>query len=538
MSTTEMDTVTAAEVEPWDTDEFYEAKSEWSRGHQAYRELLQKFPLHPCVEMMIIDCHRPKDVHQLALEWPHVSTTDDTRIGYTRNASDLLSERKLVTSVGKFLARHWPHVPDHTRRDVQATFVPDRREIVRTTPEMIAAVENGPRSCMGSVHATIQFTRVHRDIMNRWFADPANNLEPNWALHPYSAYRPDLGWSMAVRHARQPDKSWRIDGRALILSRPDEKPVFVRTYKRNINDPVTGWSETDFALQGWLTRSGYEKRDGWPEGALMYTPFLREGGTELRAPYIDGLCRQLTLAPEAGENLARFDYEALKVGSYQCETTSGFVSATVPKLSRQARRNQSIEDFAAENEYDEDECSSCEDCDAPYHNDDGQSVGRDEDHRVCESCRDNNYTWVRGSSRWNGYREYYVNEDDAQTMNNGDYAVDTNNLPDSVVCTEGGDYAERDDCVYVDNVGYFFDDDEDVVCDADGNYQMREDCVFLDDIQEYSLSTDAYQSESDSDKWFSTGEARDEFDGIDDDEPIESVEAAKIPDEEETEVIT
>lgn len=525
MSTTETDAVIAAEAEPWDSDEFWAAKADLTRTESSYRDLVTRFLLHPCIEMMVLDGYRPQDVRQLALEWAHISTTDDTRIGYTRNASDLLSERKLVTSVGKYLARHWPHVPDHIRRDIQATFVPDRREIVRTAPEMIRAVENGPRSCMGSIHGSIRFTAVHKEMMNQWFADPVNNPEPPWALHPYSCYRPDLGWSMAVRHACQPDKSWRIDGRALILSRPNEKPVFVRTYKRNMSDPVSGWSETDFALQGWLTRSGYEKVDMWPDGALMHIPPLREGGTDRCVPYIDGGSRMLTLDLEAGVDLARFDSASGKVGSYQCETTTGYAAANVLKVKRS---HPSLEDFAEENGYDEDECSICEDCHDPYHQDDGRTVGRDEDRYVCESCCDNSYTWVRGSSRWSGYREYYVESDNSAYLESSDYSVDADNLPDGVVCTEDGDYAERDDCVYVDCVGYFLSDDDAVVCDVDGEWRMRDDCVTVEDREGYVYASDAYKSADGT--WFYCSDARDEYDAEESDKPNET-------NEEETEVL-
>lgn len=509
MSTTETDAVIAAEVEtPWDYYEFFLARDQLAISSLSYRTLKAKHLLHPCVEMMILDKHRPKDVAQLALEWPHVSTSDDARIGYTRNAVDLENDRQLVTSVGKYLARHWPHVPDHIRRDVQATFVPDVRKIVRTLPEMVQAVEDGPRSCMASAHGSIRFTAAHKEAMRLWFQEPDVHSAPDWTKHPYSAYRPDLGWSMAVRLAAQPDKTLRIDGRALILSRANEKPVFVRTYARNKADPVNGWSETDFMLQAWLTRQGYEKVDYWPDGALLWTPPIREGATDICAPYIDGGQRQLTLAPDAGEHLARIEHGAQLVGSYWCEETSGIVRA---KSARSASGRQSVEDFADENDYDVEDCRACDDCDEPMHCDDATTVGRDEGSQVCEGCIDN-YTYVRGSCRWGNYREYYVPNDYAASMNYN-YSVDVDNLPDDVVCLVNGDYAERDDCVYIDSVNeYYLADDEDICSDIHGDWQLRDDCVSLEDRDGYLLRDDAYQAETDDGMWFSTEEACDAFD--------------------------
>lgn len=522
MSTTETDAVIAAEVEtPWSPDEFRAAHQSfaghWSRrdkvdDYKAWFSVMQRaHQLHPCVEMMVAD-HRPKDVDQLALEWAHISTQDESRIAYTRNDVDGVIERRLVTSIGKYLARHWPHVSDHIRRDVQAHYTPDTRKIVSTVPEMILAVEDGPRSCMASVHGTIPFKAHHKDMMGQWFSDPTTYMAPPWELHPYACYRPDLGWSMAMRIATLDDavKTKRIDGRALLWKDPADttsKSYFVRTYARNKNDPINGWSETDFPLQAWLERNGHVKLDSWPAGVRLHSPKRNESSTHIRAPYIDGGRRLLTAVADLPDIYEiGVENDSRKVGSFWCENTSGYAAPIGAPVA--GRRGQDLEDFAGENDYDVDECMYCDDCGEAMHQDDSTPVGRDGESQVCGGCIDN-YQWVRGSSHGGNYRAYYINSDYSAYIDNADYSVDTDNLPDGVCCTESGSYALEDDCVYIEDCGWFFADDEGVVCRMDGEYDLREYCVKVEDCPGEWVDKEA-AFESDDCLWYSTAEARDE----------------------------
>ena len=48
------------------------------------RESLRR--LHPAIEKVIVGyCYRPRDWHQLLLEWPHRSETDPNRLAYTQS---------------------------------------------------------------------------------------------------------------------------------------------------------------------------------------------------------------------------------------------------------------------------------------------------------------------------------------------------------------------------------------------------------------------------------------------------------------------
>lgn len=419
--------------------------------YEPWHTVLQgKFTIHPTVKLMI-ERHRPKDVRQLALEYPHVSEKDATRLAYTRTAADGANDRQLVTSIGKYLSRHWPETKDDVRRDAQATYSPDTLVIRNTTPEIIQGIEDGPRSCMASVYGSIPFTPEDANQMRAWFLNITNEA-PDWSKHPYSGYRPEYGWSIALRIT----PAGKIDGRALIY-KDDDALVFLRTYRRHPTD-AGGWSETDFTLQEWLKYQGYKMVDRWPEGAKIHTPSKEHG--RIFAPYIDGERKGVTFDDQETSTIAYgVDY------THWCEETSGTVSSG---------RNSDDDDDVYE---------SCDDCGSRQSPGDMYWTGRGEDNHVCESCI-TGYTWVRGESSVSSFREYYVPDDDAASVENEDYSVDKDNLPDDVVKLEDGDFAERDDCVSIDD-DYYLEDDYRVVYledndDLDDSYGLKSDCHEVD----------------------------------------------------------
>lgn len=394
-----------------------------------------KFVLHPSV-LQMVEKHAPASVQQLAIEFPHVSEKDPTRIAYTRNPEDGERDRQLVTSIGKYLARHWPHVPDHDRRDVQAMFTPDVMHFVHTTPEIIRGIELGPRSCMASVYGSIPFTLHHREQLENWFRDPSLHSAPPWHLHPYSAYRPEYGWSMALRSSGD-----KIMGRALLLKHADQH-VFLRTYKRHPTH-VDGWSETDFGLHAWLEAQGFVKVDTWPDGARLHAPMFHDNEDMGRfLPYIDGERKGVNI--DAANDIAIITTR----GTYHawCESTD-----CTPQYE-----NCSDED--------DDDYRGCEDCDTRVHIDFATYTGRNGERCVCDNCRDNNYTFVRGQQRWSSERfaEYYVHNDDTGSVERQDYYIDEEYPPDDVVQLENGCWAEADDTVCVEGE-YYMDDDPFIV---------------------------------------------------------------------------
>ena len=406
-----------------------------------YGRMSHECPTHPVVVRMYKNW-RPLDWQQLLLEWPHVSRMDPTRLAYTPSQKYGEGDRQLVTSIGKYLNRHWPHVPDHLRRDAVASYTFDEIRIVRTTPEIIQGIEEGPRSCMQSGYGSIPFTTSDRARMIAWFKD-RDSEEPRWGRHPYSVYSPALGWGMAVRV-----NGSEFLGRALVLETGNVK-CFVRTYGRRSADEDQ--SSSDHVLEQWLQNQGYEFVGAWPQGARLLRLKHPDGG--ILAPYLDGNIQKVSIGDA---HHLRIDED----GDLSCTDT-----------------------FGQAEDVDDGDYSACERCGDRTSDGELTTVTRHEDLQVCEDCVTRYYTHVRGdtgpSSAWRNYREYYVQDDQAAELQCGSYSIDTEHPPEDVVQLEDGDWAEADDTVCIDGE-YYLSEDEDI-CElankwCDETHALKNDC--------------------------------------------------------------
>lgn len=228
--------------------------------------------LHPTVLALLNSDWDMCDWYTIMLEWPHVSM-DGERLAYTRNAAAGVQDRQTVTSIGKYLARHFSALPANVLRDAAALFTPDKFEIWDTTEDIVRGVQEGPTSCMKwSGHTDVE-------------------------THPYSCYTPQNGWTLAVRIAND-----QIDGRCLCHTKGDKK-IFVRSFKRDPND---GYSHSDVALEAWLKSQGYTHTGGW----RSYCQIDTKGS--ILFPYIDGDCQHVNDNDFIDEN-----------GDYECDNTDG-----------------------------------------------------------------------------------------------------------------------------------------------------------------------------------------------------------------------
>jgi hypothetical protein len=388
------------------SDVLYKSRA-WHCREQAQADL------HPSVLRAFSEA-QPKDWHLVVLQWPHVAD-DNTRLAYTQSDAKGIANLQTVTSIGKYLRQHWTQVPDHKIRDWAAAYSPDRFEIWTTREQIIKAVEFGPASCMQSAKGWIPFSSEQREWLENGEADIDDLV-----CHPYAAYDPDLGWSIAVRISEG-----RIDGRALLHDK-----VFVRSYGRpqNSNDR----SETDHVLEAWLEGQGYKHRSGWPAGtkfALLDHP--REGGYMM--PYLDGSHDCVTLS--SGCMVIDSD------GEYECDNTDGTLTY---------REDSSI--------------GTCHHCDDSIDEDDEYyHTGRSEEDLTCSHCAHNYFTFVRGSANYNNnsrrnYREYYIRDTYAEEVCGTDYSIDPDYVPDDIVQLEDGRYAEVDDTAVIEGEFYLLSD--------------------------------------------------------------------------------
>ena len=408
----------------------------WSRDW--FRREQDRYDIHPTITTLMLNIARPKDWHRVVLEWPHVSLSDPARIAYTRDDKSGYADRQVVTSLGKYIRERWDHsdLPDHVLR----AFVDDY--VVRHTNscewlepdvyEYINAVQNGPNSCM------------------RW---DGFDSDEDQNYHPYRCYDPKYGWRMAVRRNGNKD----IVGRALALDHPKFGKVYVRTFKaENDNPHGGGYSYSDEKLQAFLESDGYKRRDGYPEGAKLYTRDLRNG--YFLGPYVDGEMHHASLnLQEDGERYFVLDRD----GEFELRETNGRVE--------------------------EAERSTCDCCGGRFHDDDLRTVGRHEDTQVCEGCIDSDYTYVENATRWGGA---YIHNDDVFESVEGDTLTDSEYcLRDYVYLNCGqyeGQYTNTDNSVCDVNGEYWHEDDigEGLVCLCDGSTHSGEYIAQVDAIED------------------------------------------------------
>ena len=74
--------------------------------------------LHPAVYDALLQ-YSPISWHAVVLELPHIAT-DGVRVAYTRNDEHGEQNRQTVTTVGKYLKRHFPDLRDDVIRDLVA----------------------------------------------------------------------------------------------------------------------------------------------------------------------------------------------------------------------------------------------------------------------------------------------------------------------------------------------------------------------------------------------------------------------------------
>ena len=411
-----------------------------------------RYGMHPIIKKAVF-LAPPLDWHQLVLEWPHISVSSDTsKIAYTRNEQHGIDDRQTVTSVGKYITRHFPTLKDHEVRDLCGMYGASTFKITHHMEEMIDLLQRGPRSCM-----------VFDDDDDDYMSDEG---------HPYRVYDPALGWGLAVRIAGN-----SIDGRALVN---ETRKEFVRSYRRNEG----GYSGSDEELQSWLNDQGYRHVGGWHLGArLRYIPFRKYGEDLPTAPYIDGQHRNVRV--DEYTRTIIIDDE----GEWCCDNTNG--------------------------EPTENASCTCDDCGRRVHEDDLVSTYDGNGDTVCQGCIEDSYYYVYGRREYqyyvheshmvevNGtyYHDEYLADNNIVELANGDYEELDNTVEingdyyhcddeDIVYCDDTEEYALRDDCWQCYVTDKWYRDDEAIrLCDI---LSQDEITVHEDDIATYESDIASY----------------------------------------------
>ena len=402
------------------------------------REMLRS-PLHPAVKRLLERDHRPVYWQRLLLEWPHVSDTDRERIAYTRDERSGEADRQTITTVGKYLSRHFD-LPDHIIRDAVASYIGnvDRYEILRTVSAMVDAVNSGPHSCM------------------KWSCRDNISCTDGYVRHPYAAYDPQYGWHMAVRISPEGE----IVGRALLNDDTDDTLYWVRSFGYR---PGHSYSHTDEKLEAWLKERGYVKYGQWHDDAQLAC--YKVNRCDFLGPYVDGDLHTARIETSHADGPKMFLDSG---GDYELRRQDGYAEET----SRHT-------------------CPQCGDrCDV----DDMSSIGYHGEDSACSSCIENDYTYVTGRAG----DSYYVSNDAAVEVD-GDW-YDCHYLErNDIVRLANEEYARRDNAVLcVDDDEWYRDDDSDMVyCEYDDNYHHIDNCVETQD-KGWVHEDDAWQCEGSS----------------------------------------
>jgi hypothetical protein len=393
---------------------------------------VERYPLHLVIEAAV-KMSRPYDWHQLFLEWPHTAQGDRSKIAYTQNEDKGRRDIQTVTSVGKYLRRHFPDLSDHDIRDLVSRYgSADTYKFVHTTAEMIYHLERGPSSCMV------------------WSEDRAVRCTDGVARHPYEAYNPKYGWHMAVRLSGD-----ETVGRALCMQNPDcGTKYYVRSYARPSSNG--GYSETDNGMENWLKEQGYLKHSYWEDGEKLAYHETRD---DFLAPYLDGSEKRVRI--EGG--CVVIDSE----GEYACDQTGG----SPTELN--------------------DDTFECAQCGDDTDDDDGYWVGRGEDERVCQHCLDNDYVYAYGR-RGN---QYYIPSDDAVYVESQSEWYDPDYLSDNeIVELTNGEYLPMDEAIEVNGDWYHIEDERICLANDTDEYCLKDDCWqcaqscnwYSDDCEDYT----------------------------------------------------
>ena len=380
----------------------------------------RKYPMHPAVLKALESDHRPDDWHLLTLEWPHVSATDSTRLAYTRDDRAGEADRQTVTTVGKYMKRHFPSMPDHEIRNLVALYAAGEScKTVHTMAEMLHHLHRGPGSCMVSV----------REL----------RCDDGEKRHPYQVYDPKFGWHMAVRVEND-----ATVGRALCIDNGVHEKYFVRTYAK-----TGGYSYADEKLHAWLLEQGYAHRNNYMDGTKMaYYPT----SDDFLAPYIDGNEQHVEIY---GDEL-RIDCN----GEYECGNTSGMPEGGGNRVDCEDCGNR----FSDGDGYwvgIHEETHVCESC----HNDDYTYAYSRRGYQYY--IRNDNTVEINGS--W--YDADYLSDNNIVELHDGEYE----DLDNCVMIDDEWYRTDDDDVCHAEDVEEYRLKEDCWMCEESGNWYNDED---------------------------------------------------------------
>ena len=369
--------------------------------------------LHPAVYDALMQ-YAPVSWHAVVLELPHIAT-DGVRVAYTRNDEHGEQNRQTVTTVGKYLKRHFPNLRDDVIRDLVALHsVPQShfKLLDESTDQFISYLKRSADSCMNKDH---------------------------FKVHPYHVYAPELGWRLAVRL----DDDGDVLGRALVNVKEN---AFVRSYSKN-----RGWG-ADVELESWLKNQGIDHLDNWRGCRLK----LIKVDNQYVAPYLDGDVR-------TGDLNCGF-MEICEHGEYEMDNVSGFATLV------DSAECEDCNEYCDEDEMNRTYCgrSICQSCaDRNYvwseysenyvHEDNAVYVDAAEEYMHEDDVGNAGYVYIESRSEWHNESDCVMCESDGNWYHQDDLIEHEIMMVDAG--SREGEYWDADDVIVTRDGQIFHNDD-------------------------------------------------------------------------------
>lgn len=394
---------------------------------------------------------------QLPHHFLHISKKDPSKVAYNADWRGLFSlvdpsitdktdatNKFIVTTPGKYLTKFFAdtlsevNIRDYAARTV-AESVPPVVLFARTEEEIVKAIAEGPtESCMAN-----GYYGENRGSY-AWFKSPK---------HPAVAYAGSGDFEVAYLK----NLDGVINARAVCNAK-------TKRVARIYGDQTR-------LLKG-LTNIGYKQESGALAGCRLSVHRFANSGTvppRVIMPYVDA-----GIGSGGGSMSAMYvkdTDEAAKewmiVGQGDIATYDGYNNKGYTchhSLFQHLSQNQGrITSFVDEDEDDDDDQVICDDCGGSCDEDDTYYIAS-YDVRVCESCRDDSYTYAYGRR----VQSWYHNDDVVYCESNGEYYT--------------SEYASEHDvveCTLGDRAGNFYYSD-DLVSVRGGELAHMDDCVRLD----------------------------------------------------------
>lgn len=224
-----------------------------------------------------VNLWQARNITRLALEQPSLPDDgDEQRVAYWQSSQKQARGVRTVTSLGKYLRRHFS-MPDHEIRDVVALHAAVKYEFITDTDEIVEVIQEGPYSCMQRSYS---------------------------GSHPYEVYTEEFGWKLCVGY-----KDGEIHSRALVNGKN-----FIRTYGWNYS--VETKSTDSPEMTQWLISKGYKLLHSWPSGTrIAKVTTYPDVKTHYVFPYLDGNNNYVDECSGC--------FEILSSGEYRCDQVDG-----------------------------------------------------------------------------------------------------------------------------------------------------------------------------------------------------------------------